>query len=151
MCENFPRIFAVAEIILFARFVWAFFCLKFFFSRMRSGLLDFSRGCFAPETMLALWAFPKINKINDLPRFFQVLLEVHRAAAAPVLCRSNVRATMKPNRRPCINRTKTAPIMRPKPRQTAPQTVPRRRYACAAVLHALRRSNAYHAPPMFCA
>lgn len=113
--------------------------------------MDFSRGCFDPETLLALWSFPKINKINDLPRFFQVLLEVHRAAAAPVLCRSNVRATMKPNRRPCPNRTQTAPTMRPKPRQTAPQTVPRRRYACAAVLYALRRSNAYHAPPMFCA
>jgi hypothetical protein len=71
--------------------------------------MDFSRGCFASETMLALWTFPKFNKINDLARFFQVLPDIYRAAAAPVLCRSNVHATIKPNRRPCPNRTKTAP------------------------------------------
>lgn len=41
---------------------------------MRSWGIGFSRGCFASKTLLALWELPKINKINDLARFFHVLL-----------------------------------------------------------------------------
>jgi len=49
--------------------------------------------------MPALWALPKVNKINDLARFFHVLREVQNANRRAVLIVGGFKNEIKPNRR----------------------------------------------------
>jgi hypothetical protein len=49
--------------------------------------------------MPTLWALPKINKINDLSRFFHVLREVQNANRRAVLIVGGLQIENKPNRR----------------------------------------------------